>query len=87
MTDTHFGVYDQEVPDPDAVAAAWDQLLLEAETAERVGFDGIFIPERHGRTETFTPSPMLVAAAIAARTERVTIATTVIDLGRKVVLA
>jgi alkanesulfonate monooxygenase SsuD/methylene tetrahydromethanopterin reductase-like flavin-dependent oxidoreductase (luciferase family) len=77
MPDTHFGVYDQEVPSPEEVAAGWDQVLLEAETAERVGFDGIFIPERHGRPETFTPSPILVATAIAARTERVTIATTV----------
>jgi len=77
MPDTHFGVYDQPVPGPEEVAAAFDQLLLEAETAERVGFDGIFLPERHGRPETFTPSPMIVAAAIAARTEKVTIATTV----------
>lgn len=54
-----------------------DQIIEEAETAERVGFDGIFIPERHGRPETFAPSPLTVATAIAARTSKVTIATTV----------
>lgn len=78
MPDTHFGVYDQEVPSPEEVAAAWDQILLEAETAERVGFDGIFQPERHFRPETYTPNTMQVATAVAARTEKVTIATTVV---------
>jgi alkanesulfonate monooxygenase SsuD/methylene tetrahydromethanopterin reductase-like flavin-dependent oxidoreductase (luciferase family) len=77
MADTHFGVYGQEPAGPEEAAAAFDQLLLEAETAERVGFDGVFLPERHGRTETFIPSPWTVATAIAARTERIKIATTV----------
>ncbi len=77
MPDTHFGVYDQKPAGPAEAAAAFQQLLLEAETAERVGFDGIFLPERHGRTETFIPSPWTVATAIAARTGKVKIATTV----------
>lgn len=77
MPDTHFGVYDQAVPSPLEASRAFQHLLEEAETAERVGFDGIFLPERHGRTETYTPSPLTVATAIAARTSHITIATTV----------
>lgn len=78
MPDTHFGVYDQAVPTPREASRAFQHLLDEAETAERVGFDGIFLPERHGRTETFAPSSLSVATAIAARTTRITIATTVV---------
>ena len=44
MPDTHFGVYDQAVPTPEEAARAFEHVLEEAETAERVGFDGIFIP-------------------------------------------
>jgi alkanesulfonate monooxygenase SsuD/methylene tetrahydromethanopterin reductase-like flavin-dependent oxidoreductase (luciferase family) len=79
MPDTHFGGYDQEIPGHREVSQAADQLLEEAQTAERVGFDGIWLPERHARTETSFPSPVVLAAAIAARTSRVEIATTVIQ--------
>ena len=42
MPDTHFGRYEQEIPGYREVAQAADHLLTEAETAERVGFDGIW---------------------------------------------
>lgn len=79
MPDTHFGGYNQPTPGHREVSQAADHLLLEAETAERVGFDGIWLPERHARTETFFPSTVLLATAIAARTSRVHIASTVIQ--------
>lgn len=79
MPDTHFGGYNQPTPGYREVSQAADHLLLEAETAERVGFDGIWLPERHARTETFFPSTVLLATAIAARTSRVHIASTVIQ--------
>lgn len=79
MPDSHFGTYDQKIPGRREVAAAADQLLEEAETAERVGFDGVWLAERHARTETFFPSPVVLAAAIAARTSGIEIATTVIQ--------
>lgn len=78
MPDTHFGVYDQDPPTPDAAADAFAQIIEEAVLAEELGFDGVFLPERHIRGETFTPSPLIVAAAIAARTSRIRIATTVL---------
>src|SRR5260370_23726617 len=78
MPDTHFGVYDQVPPSPEQAADAFDQVIREAVLAEELGFDGVFLPERHGRSETFVPSPLLAATAIAAHTKRVTIATTVV---------
>jgi probable F420-dependent oxidoreductase len=79
MPDTHFGGYAQKIPGRREVSQAIEQLLDEAETAERVGFDGIWLPERHARTETFFPSTVVLATAIAARTSRVHVATTVIQ--------
>ncbi|MGD9473333.1 MAG: LLM class flavin-dependent oxidoreductase [Novosphingobium sp.] len=78
MADTHFGVYDQQTPTAQAAAAAVEQVIEEAVLAEELGFDGVFLPERHARGETFVPSPLLAAAAIAARTSRIRIATTVL---------
>ncbi len=78
MPDTHFGIYNQPgTPDPEDVADAMDQCLEEAELAERVGFDGIWIPERHSRSETYWPSAISYLIALAARTSRVQIAPTV----------
>jgi len=78
MPDTHFGVYDQAAPSPRDAAAAFEQLIEEAVLAEAMGFDGVFLPERHARGETYVPSPLIAAAAIAARTARIRIATTVL---------
>lgn len=77
MPDTHFGVYDQDPPSPEEAAAAFELILREAELAEELGFDAVFLPERHGRGETYAPSPLSVATAIAARTSKITIATTI----------
>lgn len=79
MPDTHFGQYNQPVPRYPEVAQAAEHLLEEAELAEEVGFDGVWLPERHARTETFFPSPVVLAAAIAARTRHVEIALTVMQ--------
>ena len=54
MPDTHFGEYDQvEPPTPEQVADAMDHCIAEAELAENIGFDGIWVPERHQRPETW----------------------------------
>ncbi|MFT4562378.1 MAG: alkanesulfonate monooxygenase SsuD [Gammaproteobacteria bacterium] len=79
MPDTHFGGYDQQIPTRLEVAAAGDQLLREAEVAEEVGFEGLWLPERHARPETYFPSILTVAAAMAARTTRIQIATAVLQ--------
>jgi alkanesulfonate monooxygenase SsuD/methylene tetrahydromethanopterin reductase-like flavin-dependent oxidoreductase (luciferase family) len=73
MPDTHGGPYQQPEPTPERSADFAEQLLLESEQAERAGFDGVFVPERHARTECMFPSPLTLMAAIATRTKRVKI--------------
>ena len=60
MPDTHGGPYDQPEPGPEQSANFAAQLLSEAEKAEAAGFDGVFVPERHARTEC-----MFQSAAVA----------------------
>ena len=78
MPDSHGGPYDQPEPDPERSAQFAAQLLREAERAERCGFDGVFVPERHARTECMFPSPLPLLTAIAARTQRVKLGTFVL---------
>ena len=79
MPDTHSGAYDQPLPAREIVAAFAEQLLEEGECAERVGFDGVFFPERHARTECLFPPPLIIMAALAARTRRVDLGTMVLQ--------
>src|SRR5882724_3789719 len=79
MPDTHGGPYNQPEPSRDAAARFCDQLLAEGIEAERSGFDGIFLPERHHRTETMFPPPLVMLAAYAARTTKVDLGTFVLQ--------
>ena len=80
MPDTHFGEYDQAAPpDRDDVADAMEHCVAEAELAEKVGFDGLWVPERHQRPETWWPNITSLLAVIASRTKNVQIATTVMQ--------
>jgi alkanesulfonate monooxygenase SsuD/methylene tetrahydromethanopterin reductase-like flavin-dependent oxidoreductase (luciferase family) len=55
-------------------STAFDRALSEVETAERVGLDAVWLAELHGAPERSVMSaPMMVASAIAARTERIKI--------------
>src|SRR5437762_10080243 len=79
MPDTHGGPYNQPEPSRQEAARFCDQLLAEGIEAERAGFDGIFLPERHHRTETMFPPPLVMLAAYAARTTRVDLGTFVLQ--------
>lgn len=69
--DTHFGVYDQTTaPTPDEVADAMDHCIAESVLAEKVGFDGLWVPERHQRPETWWPNTTSQRALLAAVTKR-----------------
>ena len=55
-----------------ATAAELHTATLEmAEWADRVGFDSAVVSEHHGAVDGFLPSPIVAAAAIAGRTERI----------------
>lgn len=80
MPDTHFGQYDQKtLPSGPEVADAMEHCIREAEIAERVGFDGLWVPERHQRPETWWPNTVTQLTALAARTTRPQLACTVIQ--------
>jgi alkanesulfonate monooxygenase SsuD/methylene tetrahydromethanopterin reductase-like flavin-dependent oxidoreductase (luciferase family) len=59
---------------------AYADAIAEAERAEQLGFDSVWLEEHHGVRDHYWPSPMVVLAAIAARTERLTLGTDVIVL-------
>ena len=71
LLDTHAGPYDRPIPTREEVSAFIDQLYREIELAEAGGFDAIVVPERHGRTECFFPSSLVLLSVIAARTSRI----------------
>ena len=79
LVDTHGGPYDQPSPGRDRAADFCDELVAEAVAAEAAGFDGVFVPERHARTETMWPQPLLALMAFAMRTERVALGTHVLQ--------
>jgi probable F420-dependent oxidoreductase len=56
------------------------ELLEQIVYAERLGFDAVWLPEHHFVEDGYTPSPLTLAAAIAARTARLRIGTWVLLL-------
>ncbi len=79
----NFGLwYDFRNPEPWAVpfeqlyADVLDQLV----EAERLGFDSMWMTEHHFCEDGYTPSPLVMAAAIGARTKRLRIGTNLMIL-------
>lgn len=56
----------------------YDQTLAQVQAAEAMGFDSIWLTEHHFTDDGYLPALMPAAAAIAARTTRVTIGTYVL---------
>lgn len=63
-------------PWPELFAALLDQIAY----AEELGFDAIWITEHHFVDDGYTPSPLTLLAAIAARTKRVQLSTDILLL-------
>jgi len=61
------------VSDPDGSAA---ELAEQGELAERLGYGSFWLPEHHFGTAGAIPAPLLLLAAVAARTTRLRLGTT-----------
>ena len=61
-------------------AKFYAECLEEIEEAEGLGFAGVWLSEHHFVDDGYLPSPLGVAAAIAARTESMTVGTNVLLL-------
>jgi len=57
-----------------------DEVIAEAQLAEASGFDSCFFGEHHQDGDGFLPSPLIVATAVAARTQHLRVGTSVILL-------
>ena len=77
-----FGLYASIANPPrgEHLDRAIDETIAEAQLAESVGFDSCFFGEHHQDKDGFLPSPLIVAAAVAARTRTLRVGTTVILL-------
>lgn len=58
----------------------WQEIIEAAVLAEQCGFDGIFLPEHHFMPSGFCSSPLVALAAIAARTQKLHLGTSVVVL-------
>lgn len=79
----NFGLwYDFRNPEPWAIPfeTLYGQALDQITEAERLGFDSVWITEHHFCEDGYTPSPLVIAAAIGARTQRLRIGTNLMIL-------
>ena len=77
-----FGLY-SSIADPPAggnLARCVEEVMDEAQLAEEHGFDSCFFGEHHQDRDGFLPSPLIVATAVASRTRRLKVGTSVILL-------
>src|SRR3712207_6205192 len=61
-------------------ARFYAECFEEIEESERLGFAGVWLSEHHFVDDGYLPSPLVVAAALAARTQRIKIGTNVLLL-------
>jgi probable F420-dependent oxidoreductase len=70
----------QDPPSGKNIARLYQEILWEAEAAEAAGFDSIFVPEHHMMPDGYLPAPQLLLAAIASRTTRIRLGTSILQL-------
>jgi alkanesulfonate monooxygenase SsuD/methylene tetrahydromethanopterin reductase-like flavin-dependent oxidoreductase (luciferase family) len=74
-----FGVLlrSQDPPNAENIVQRWQEQLHAAEVLEQAGFDGVFVPEHHMMADGYLPNPWAALGALAARTTRIDVGTTV----------
>ncbi|MGE5156096.1 MAG: LLM class flavin-dependent oxidoreductase [Betaproteobacteria bacterium] len=72
------GLYTGQRPPGSTAGPLYRDAIALAEAAEAAGFDAFWVSEHHGFLDSYLPSPLTVLAAIAARTDRIRLATGVL---------
>ncbi|MCC5884955.1 MAG: LLM class flavin-dependent oxidoreductase [Gammaproteobacteria bacterium] len=83
MSGVRFGLwYDFRNPGPDAPAFEdlYEDVLDQIVAAEQMGFASVWLTEHHFVDDGYTPSPLILAAAIGARTRTMRLGTNLIIL-------
>lgn len=80
IIDTSCGTADVAYPGTPSARQFAEDALREGVAAEKAGFDGVYVPGRHGRGGAVLPSPFIFLAALAGMTERVRLGSYVLVL-------
>jgi len=83
MSKVRFGLwYDFRNPGPEAPAYEdlYEAVLEQIVAAEQLGFGSVWLTEHHFVDDGYTPSPLVLAAAIGARTETMRLGTNLMIL-------
>ncbi|ADB33022.1 Luciferase-like monooxygenase [Kribbella flavida DSM 17836] len=83
MDDPTFGVlhdFRQPLPHHAAMSRYYAESLDEVAAADQLGFDAVWMSEHHLTADGLLPSPLVMAAAIAARTTQLRIGTNILVL-------
>jgi alkanesulfonate monooxygenase SsuD/methylene tetrahydromethanopterin reductase-like flavin-dependent oxidoreductase (luciferase family) len=76
-----FGIlHDFRRPDAGDYVRYYEECLAEVALADQLGLDAVWLGEHHLTPDGMTPVPLVLAAAIAARTHRIRIGTSVLVL-------
>lgn len=70
----------QDPPDGKNIPRLYQEILREAELAESVGFDSVFVPEHHMMPDGYLPAPQVLLGAIASRTQRIRLGSSILQL-------
>lgn len=70
----------QKAPAAQGYGGYYAECLAQVQEAEALGFQSVWLSEHHCTLDGFLPSPLVAAAAIAARTSRIGIGTGVLAL-------
>lgn len=77
-----FGIFPctEDPPRGEHVDRLFDEIVAEAQAAEAAGFDSFLFTEHHQVPNGYFPSPLLLSAAIAAKTQRIKVGSCIILL-------